>query len=223
MGPKTIIHTRIDAAADCAEILEAIDDQGSFFTVKARLTRDLLYAVATVTRWRSVDWDADGKPTIQVAETPFVRKSWSEAGVKVRAVAVRTLERDIGKQVKLWELDDYSVQVFLTNDFDCPAEDVARRYNGRAGVEPLIAEMKNGYGIGAVPSASFAANHAALLLKMLVHNLLRRFVVDRIPKLRSWRVAWLRRVLIRVPACLIRHGRGRTLRLPPAGALHQLE
>jgi hypothetical protein len=223
VGPKAVIHTRIDAAADCAEVLKAISDRGSYFTVKARLTQDLLYEVAAITRWRTIDWDADGKPSLQVADIPFERRSWREVGVKVRAVAVRTLERDIGKQVKLWELDDYSVQVFLTNEFDCPAQEVARRYNGRAGVEPLIAEMKNGYGIGAVPSASFHANHAALLLKMLVHNLLRRFVADRLPTLRAWRVAWLRRVLIRVPGRIIRHGRGRTLRLPPASALHQLE
>jgi hypothetical protein len=123
-----------------------------------------------------------------------------------------------GKQLYLWEGSDYTVQVFLTNDFTTAPEDLAQKYNDRAGIEPLIAELKSAWGIGKVPSESFSANHAALLLKVLAHNLLRRYVTERlnhVPALRSWRAAWLRRALILIPGRLGRTGRTWEIRLPP--------
>jgi len=46
----------------------------------------------------------------------------------------------------------------MTNERAEAPEDVARRDNNRAGIEPLIGEFKHGWGIGKVPSQSFAAN-----------------------------------------------------------------
>lgn len=71
--------------------------------------------------------------------------------------------------------------------------------NGRAEIEPAIAELKNGWGIGKIPSDLFCANHALFLLKLLAHNLMRRFVRWAAPRLVDWRVPWLRRVLINIP------------------------
>jgi hypothetical protein len=219
LGRGAAIYVRIDAAGDCTEFMKAVGEHGAYYLTKAHITRDLIAAVSSVTRWNSVDHDADNKPSVQVAEIPFARQTWVEARLGVRVVAVRSKERDTGRQLFLWELDDYSVQVFLTNDFDSPIEELAERYAGRAGVEPLIAELKGAWGIGEVPSIDFHANHAAILLKMLVHNLLRRFVVARVPAVRRWRTPWIRRVLIRVAARIIRHGRSRTLRFGPNALL----
>jgi hypothetical protein len=220
VGPSTLLRVRIDAAGDCTEFMQAAAKRGTHFFTKAHCTGDLLEAVWRTTRWTTVERDADGKPTIQVAEIDFSRKVWREAGLAVRVVAVRSKERDIGQQLYLWDLDDYSVQVFLTNDFGADLGELAQIYNGRAGVEPLIAELKGAWGIGDVPSIDFTANHAALLLKMLAHNLLRRFVAAWVPELRRWRTPWLRRVLLRVPARLVRHGRTRTLRFAASCPLH---
>lgn len=223
VGPNTLVRMRIDAAGDCTELMQAIAQRGVHFFIKAHCTRDLLDAVWRTTRWTTLDWDADGKPAMQAADIDFARVVWREAGLRVRVVAVRSKERDTGRQLQLWDLDDYSVQVFLTNDFDAPLGDLAAIYNGRAGIEPLIAELKGAWGIGEVPSAAFVANHAAMLLKMLVHNLLRRFVVARAPALATWRTPWIRRVLLRVPARLVRHGRSRTLRFAASSPLRLLE
>ena len=218
VGPDCLLYVRIDAAGDCGEIMSAIDRKGAFFLTKAKMTPDLCGAVYCTEQWRTVDRDADGRPLRQVAVIDFARKEWKQRGLGVRVIAVRTRDRLNGKQLYLWEGSDYTVQVFLTNDITTPPEDLAQKYNDRAGVEPLIAELKSAWGIGKVPSTSFMANHAALLLKVLSHNLLRRYVTERLtdlPAVRSWRAAWLRRALILVPGRLVWTGRTWELRLPP--------
>jgi len=224
-GPDCLMYVRIDGAADCADVMSAIDHKGCFFLTKARMTPDLCGAVATASHWTTVDRDADGRPLRQVAIIDFARSEWRQRSLPVRVIAMRTLDRINGKQIYLWEDYDYTVQVFLTNDFVSAPEDLAQKYNERAGIEPLIAEFKSAWGIGKVPSASFVANHAALLLKLLTHNLLRRYVVERVkdvPQLRSWRAAWLRRALILIPGRLSHSGRTWELHLPPRPALMPL-
>ncbi|HEU4409175.1 MAG TPA: hypothetical protein VFS43_28210 [Polyangiaceae bacterium] len=114
---------------------------------KARRTRDLCDAIATLPdgRWRSVDGSADGRVERQVAEVDFARQSWQEAGVRVRVVAVRSRERDHGKRVYVWNDLDFTVQAFLTNDAFSDGDEVARRYDARAGLEPLNAPLYVGW------------------------------------------------------------------------------
>jgi Transposase DDE domain group 1 len=223
IGPKKLLYVRVDAAADCTAIMRGIGQRGAFYVVKARMTADLCGAAQMTTRWTTVDRDADGKPSRQVAEIEFARNEWLANGLNVRVIAVRSKDRPNGKQLFLWELDDYTVQVFLTNDMHSSIDDLAHRYDGRAGIEPLIAELKGAYGIGKVPSYGFDANHAALLLKMLVHNLLRSFVAAEHPRLRAWRAPWLRRALLCIPGRLITRGRSRKLRRAPRPFFDQRE
>jgi hypothetical protein len=132
---------------------------------------------------------------------------------------MRTRERDNGKQVQIWSDLDYTVQAFVTNDQLTDAEEIAFEYDGRAQVEPAIGELKSGWGIGKIPSQDFHANHALFLLKLLTHNVTRRFVQWTAPHLSAWRIAWLRRVLINIPGRLLRSGRQWTLRVPPMSTL----
>jgi hypothetical protein len=225
IGPNCLMYVRIDGAADCADIMSAIERKGAFFLTKARMTPDLCGAVAMTRQWKTVDKDADGRPLRQVATIDFARGEWKQRGLAVRVLAVRTRDRLSGKQIYLWEELDYTVQVFLTNDFVTSPEDLAQKYNERAGIEPLIAEFKSSWGIGKVPSSSFVANHAALLLKLLAHNLLRRYTVEQmkhLPVMRTWRAAWLRRALILIPGRLTRSGGSWELRLPPRPAIAPL-
>lgn len=217
--PDCRLVVRIDAAGDCTEVLETVEDTGSYFIVKAKLTQDLVGALFRTTQWRTVEHDALGRATRQVAEVHFAREEWQHRGLAVRVVAVRTLERDVGKQVQLWPDSDYAVQTYLTNDFDTAPEDVASEYNGRAEVEPIIGELKHALGIGKVPSQSFNANHAAFLIKLLAHNLVRRYARAVLPHPTPWRMPWLRRALFLVPARLLRSGRRWTLRVPPRSTL----
>jgi hypothetical protein len=215
--PDTVIYVRMDAGGECAAILDAITCRKAYFVVKGRMTRDVMGAVSMVRRWRTTDWDADGKPREQVAELDFQRASWTKH--RYRVIAVRTIERRSGKEIFLWEDLAYSVQVYVTNEWAEAPEDVARRYNKRAGIEPLIGDLKHGWGIGKVPSQVFAANHAMLILKLFAYNLMRRFVTGLFPELASWRAPWLRRALFLVPGRLVRSGRRWAVRIPERSML----
>ena len=215
VGPDTVIVVRIDAAGDCTALLRALDDLGVLYVIKARVTYDLGCALTAHRAWRTVDVDAQGRATRQVATVAFSRDEWREQALSVRVVAVRSRDRDTGRQLHLWAESDFTTQVYLTNDWHAHEADLARSYDGRAGIEPLIAELKNGFALGKATSACFHANHAAFLLKMLAYNLLRRFVDDHTPALASWRVAWLRRALLLRPGRLVRSGRRLTVRTAP--------
>lgn len=216
-GPKPVLMVRIDSAGDCTAVMRAIVEEKACFRIKARPTSDLCDAIYRVPRgcWRTVDVDADGQPTRQVAEVDFARDEWRARGLVVRVVAVRSKERETGKQLYLWEDNEWSVQAVLTNDLEADADELAHEYDGRAGIEPLIADLKGAWGIGKVPSADFQANHAALLVKLLTHNLLKRYVLALAPAIAWWRAPWIRRALIVVPGRFGRHGRSPWLRLAP--------
>ena len=207
---------RIDAGGDCTEIIEAIHDQGAYFLIKARLSQDLVSTLMATTSWKTVDRDAFGRPTRQVAELDFRRGPWGN--LPIRVIATRTNERE-SRQIALWAgVDLDSVHVFFTNRIDS-AEDIVWDYDGRAGIEPLIAELKGAWGIGDQSSWHFEANHAALLLKVLGHNLVRAWVRVQQPWLIRWRLPWLRRSLVLVPGRISRSGRVRRLHLPPRSPL----
>jgi hypothetical protein len=219
VGRQCVLYVRMDSAADSAEFFRTVHDAGAYFLTKLHMTSDLVTAAARETRWRTVDRDADGKPVRQVAELAFRRGAWGPpAALPMRVIAVRTSERDRGNQLYLWEHLEMSVQVYATNDLSSDADDLAWRYDKRAGIEPLIAELKNAWGIGAIPTQQFDANHAALVLKLLAHNLLRRYAQSCAPTLR-WRTQWARRALILVPGRLVRSGRSRILRMAPRPVL----
>lgn len=219
-APKGIaVWARIDSAGDCAKILEALAGTGAYFVTKARLTPDLLGTLLLASGWETVDEDADGVPLVQVCNLTFRRSEWTD---DYRVVAVRRRDRDTGKQVQLWEHLDYGVQVFISNNRDLPAEEIAAEYDGRAQIEPRIAELKNAIGIGKIPTQSFDANHAAFLLKLLTHNLVRRYTAERAPRVMSWRMPWISRALFRVPGRLTRSGRQRYLHVHPKSLLQEM-
>jgi hypothetical protein len=209
------VTMRIDAGGDCAAIYAAAHTAGARFIGKAKLSADLCGAILATKKWRTIDRDALNQPVTQVAEVCFAREAWRELGHSFRVLAMRTRERDNGKQIQLWADLDYTVQAFVTNDWLGAAEDIAFEYDGRAEVEPAIGEFKSGWGIGKIPSQDFLANHAALLLKLLAHNVMRRFVRWTAPHLSTWRIPWLRRALINIPGRLVRSARQWTLRMPP--------
>jgi hypothetical protein len=217
-----LLRVRIDAAADCTSIMQGIDQGGAHFVTKAKQTADLLSAVYAHTDWRTVIEADDGTAARQIADICFARQVWQEAGLNVRVIAVRTLEQTSGKQVQLWDNLNYTVKIYLTNDWSHDGDWLARDYEGRAGIEPLIGEFKHHLSIGAVPTDSFNANHAMLLLKLLTYNLLRRFVCEVAPRYGAWQLPWLRAALLCVPGRLVRSGRKLLVRLAAGSPLLRL-
>jgi len=206
IGPGTILTVRIDAGGDCAALLNAIDAEAALFIVKAKKTAAMLGTIAAeATKWTTIDRDADGRPSREVAEIEFCREGWpTDETRRYRVIAVRSNERLSGEQVCLWPDLDLSVSVYITNDRFRSADDIARLYDDRAGIETVIGDLKNGFGIGKHSSALFEANEAAFLLKLLAYNLVRHYVCVRHARVRDWRMPWLRRLLITIPGRLLR-------------------
>jgi hypothetical protein len=219
VGPDCALYVRIDGACDCAELLQAITDKGAIVVTKAGITPDLCGLLATIERWTTVERGADNEPLQQFAEVPFARRGWDARDLNLRVIAVRTVDPTNGKPCYLWPGLDASVQVFITSDWAEAPIDVLHRYNLRAGIEPLIGEAKYGWGIGKMPSQCFAANHAALLLKLLAFNLMQRYLAAHHPLLQAWRAPWLRRALLLVPGRLSRSSRKLTLHIPARSML----
>lgn len=218
-GAKALITVRVDAGGDCAALLDAIHDRGAFFVVKAKQTANLLGAAMQVQRWHTLDVDASGKPSRQAAEIDFQRDDWPPG--RYRVIAIRTNERDSGRQVFLWDGLDLSVQFYVTNDHIRDIDELARVYDDRAGIEPLIGELKNGFGIAKASSSCFDANEAAFLIKLLAYNLLRRWVAAELPDcVFTWRSSWVRRIAILIPARLLRSGGRWVIRRAPRPMLN---
>ena len=223
IGPAPLLYVRIDAAGDCAAIMRSVHEHRAFYLTKARMTPDLCGAVMLEQHWRVVDRDADGRPSREVAEIAFRRGEWgSDADLPVRVIAVRTRERERGKQLYLWDDLDWTVQVYLSNDVYSDPDALAWKYDQRAGIEPLIAEWKTSWGIGKHSCTGFHANAAAMQLKLLAHNLFERHVRENLPELQDWRSVWSRRAAILVPGRVIKSGRGRTIRMQPRPVLEPL-
>jgi hypothetical protein len=218
VGDDTVITARIDAGGDSSAILRALHDKGVHFVVKAKQTANLLTAAMLKKNWRTVDEDAFGEPTRQVAELEFQRAGWPEGTYRV--IAARTTERLRCRQTCLWEGLDWSVQFYVTNDLYDDIDTLALSYDARAGVEPLIGELKGSFGIGKVPTASFEANEGFFLIKLLAYNLMKRWVMARLAAVACWSMPWVRRVLVYVPARLLRAGGRWELRLAPRPLLH---
>jgi len=222
LGPKTILTMRIDAGGDCAALLTAIAEAAALFVVKAKKDAALIGAIASdKTKWRTIDRDADGRPSRQIAEVDFRREDWPlDPERRFRVIAMRTNERLSGEQVCLWPDLDLSVSAYITNDLHRDADDIARLYDDRAGIETVIGDLKSGFAIGKHSSFGFEANEAAFLLKVLAYNLVRRFVCEQHPVIRDWRMHWLRRVLIMIPGRLLRAEGRWELRLAPRPMLN---
>lgn len=207
-----LVTVRIDKGGDCAALFKVIVKHRRRLLVKARMTADLVREIVTTAKWTTTERDADGSVITQVAEIDFVRGEWREQGLPpIRVVAVRSRERQGGKHLDDSEL---TVQAFFTNDWDSEAEDVVLGYDERAGIEPLLAELKQAWGLEKVSSHDFGANAALLLLKGLAMNLLRRLARQQAPTVaQRWRTYGLRRLLILRPARIVRTGRRVVVRL----------
>jgi hypothetical protein len=220
VGPDCEIVVRMDSAGDCAKLLRGLQRTKVFFTIKAKMTPNLCAAIGALgnRRWYTTDRDADGRPTEQIVQVEFARQDWAPLHDKFVVHAMRSQERP-GKTIGTWKGTEWTVQGWITNVTSWPSEEVAETYRGRAAIEPKIAELKGGWGLGQMPTNDFHANAAHLLVKVLAYNLLRSFVESTAPSLARWSTTWLRRALILLAGRLIRHAHRWVLRISPHSAL----
>ena len=103
----------------------------------------------------------------------------------------------------------------IVTTLDSASEDIYHFYNHRCTAETMIQEAKAGFGIDAITRASADANRADLALKILAYNLALAFQRDLGPRGPGPHrlIGPVRRTLLQIPAVLVHHVRGWTLRL----------
>jgi len=143
----------------------------------------------------------------------------------------RPQTEETSDQLTLFKLGQYFYQVFVTNLALQPLN-LWRFYNGRAGVERIIRELKGGYHLGKIPTQHFLANETYFHLLLLAYNLVNWF--KRLclpPEFQSATLATLRNQIFLMPAQLVRAGNRPRLAMPTSGsreaawkfALHRIE
>ena len=222
-GTHVLIVVRIDSAADCTAVLRELDELGVRFEVPIRMTPDVVQAFMGVPDedWITVE-EVDGLAVKQVTAVPFTRKEWDTQHVAWEVVGVREWDKTGGRKLYLWEGQEWCAKGFISNAWDWDLDEIAEDYDKRAGIEPLIGELKHGYGIGKVPTDDFDANHVMLLLKLLTYNLVERFVRSQHPTLSSWSIAWKRCFLFCVPGRLVHHAHRYELQVPAASPIARM-
>ena len=208
-NPGVQVLVRIDSGGDCGELLEALEDAGAMFLVKLRMTKALVGSLASVEAWDVVDRDADNAPTRRTAELAFRREKWPDR--PWRTVAVRD-ERESGKQRMLWEDSLDTARAYVTNAPLLTADELARLYDKRAGIEPVFADLKGHWTLGAC-AHDFDATEAWMLLKLIAQNALVLYAQTRCAAIARWSTPSLRAVLLQIPGRLVRSARQWTLKL----------
>lgn len=199
------IRVRADAAFYNRAVIGFLEDQAAKYAIVAQMTRRLKEKVATL-RYARVSagiWAADFR---------YHPHDWP--GPR-RFVAIRRrVKEEPSYQLTLWRLGNYTYQVIVTN-LPLRPLNLWRFYNGRAGAELVIREMKEGYALGNIPTGVWSANVAYFHLVVFAYNLLHWFQRLCVPP--EWAhltLPTLRQRLLLIPAELVRpHGRA-LLRMP---------
>jgi hypothetical protein len=168
---------------------------------------DLSVRIKSLLR-KTTQWLPTAVPGLEVSEVPYESQYASRVRRLIlirRKVAVES--RGGGKQ--LFDLPGYKYQALLTN---LPPRvgplQVWFDYNGRAGIENVIKELRHGFGLAGFCCQKFFASEAALSLAVFTYNLTTLF---------ARHLGWLEKVTIgtlryRLFSCagLISYGQGRT-------------
>ena len=168
---------------------------------------DLSLRVKSLIR-KTTQWLPTKVPGLEVAEVPYQSKYASRVRRLIlirRAVAVEN--RGGGKP--LFDLPGYKYQALVTNlHANVGPLQVWFDYNGRAGIENVIKELRHGFGLTGFCCQKFFASEAVLSFAVFTYNLTILF---------ARHLGWLEKMTIgtlryRLFSCagLITHGQGRT-------------
>ncbi len=218
-GPVVL---RANSGFYLAEVLSACRSAGVGFSLGARMIGRMRALIADLddTAWTSVPYFEPGAAAAELGWLAFDRahgrrgQQWRGAGTWVRLIVRRTPTppglRD-PQQHALFPTYDY--HPFITDQHGDPVE-LDAFHRAHAEVELAIRDLKYGLGLNHLPTKSFAANHAWLVLQTLAHNLGRWTArLGGLAATARQTIKTLRRRYLAVPARHTRHARRHRLRL----------
>src|SRR5207244_7944875 len=154
-----------------------------------------------------------------MAEFEYRAQGWPQAR---RFVVARRFIPDEEPQSTLFTLGRYVYRAWVTN-MNLTPSGVWHYYDGRAGMEPRICELREDYSLRKIPTASFAANALYLEIVRLAYNLVTAFQRNCLEE--SWQSLTLQKLrskLFLLPGELTRPQNRPILRLRDSPLLHHL-
>lgn len=149
-------------------------------------------------------------PRWEIGELKLRPYGWSKAR---RFIVARRRIEATEPEPTLFNLKRYLYRAWVTN-LPLTPEGVWHFYDGRAGMEPRIYELRENFALRKIPTRDFAANALYLEVIRLAHNLVTTFQQTCLPE--DWRdltLSTLRYKLFWLPGQLTRPQNRPTLRL----------
>jgi hypothetical protein len=145
--------------------LSLLESQGLRYIVVADLSVRVQGLIKKETRWQPTSLDG-----VEVAEVAY--ESPSASRVRRLVILRRRVQSERGGGKLLIDCPGYKFQALLTNlAQSVGAVEVWLDYNGRAGIESVIKELRHGFGLPGLCCKKFFATEAALSLAVFAYNL----------------------------------------------------
>jgi hypothetical protein len=205
------VRVRADAGFGFHPVLALLEHRTAQYAVVARLTTSLKRVLGGLryqrlnARWEIAEFEH------RLTGWPCVR----------RCVVARRKREEREPEPTLFALDRYLYRAWFTNLELTPAG-VWNFYDGRAGMEPRIRELREDYALRKIPTRAFAANALYLEVVRLAYNLVTAFQRTCLPE--EWQaltLTKLRHRLFWLPGELTRPQNRPTLRLPGRPAVQE--
>ena len=201
-----------DAGFGFHPVLEILEARATQYAVVARLTQ-AFKGLLPVLRYESVNqqWE--------MAEFEYRPHGWPQAH---RFVVARRFIPDEEPQSTLFSLGRSLYRAWVTT-MDLTPSGVRHYYDGRAGMEPRICELREDYALRKTPTASFAANALYLEIVRLAYNLVTAFQRNCLEE--SWQSLTLQKLrykLFLLPGKLTRPQNRPVLRLRESPLIQNL-
>lgn len=185
--------------------IEYLEAEKALFAIVARITKPIKRKLPVLS-YKSY---TSGTETSEFTYQPL---KWKKP---YRFIVIRRpIPEEPSEQLTLFSLGKYSYQVIVTNLKINPLN-AWKFYNGRAGVELIIKELKGDYPLAKIPTKHFAANEAYFHLQLFAYNLINWFKRLCLPKeFQKMTLKSLRTQILFVPGELIRTGNKPALKFP---------
>jgi hypothetical protein len=221
---------RADSAFYGADAVNAALRAGADVSVTVRLDPKVKAAIATISEevWTAIEYtdaiyDHDSDTWVsraEVAELPFTAFTSKKKSLQVTGRLVVRRIPDLNPAKKHGQdtlFTTWRFHAFFTTTDHQIADTVAadKIHRGHAIIEQVHADLKNS-ALAHLPSGSFAANSAWLVLAVIAFNLTRAAATLTGPTLARATTATIRRKLIAIPARIATSARRLTLHLPAA-------
>lgn len=197
------LRVRADAGFGYNPVLDMLEARPAQYAVVARMTSGLRHKLGGLRYQRcNADWE--------IAELEFRPHGWSQAR---RFVIARRPLQEAEPEATLFKLARYVYRAWVTNLTLTP-EGVWHFYDGRAGMEPRIYELRENFALRKIPTGNFEANALYLEVIRLAYNLITTFQRTCLPA--EWQnltLGTLRYRLLWLPGELTRPQNRPTLRL----------